>query len=93
MTGWDATTPCRAATTDPLADVQALIASLSDRPTTAREDAVLCLLEAAERLLSTTAPPAGPPRTEDVDAILGCLRAASRSVRTYLWQAGRHRAG
>jgi hypothetical protein len=60
---------------------------LRGRPTSARLDAVLCLLEAARRLLPATDPERGDLTGEDVDDLRAAMRAASLSVRSYLWRS------
>ncbi|MFD4669567.1 hypothetical protein ACFWNN_07515 [Lentzea sp. NPDC058450] len=63
--------------------LEALHQDLSGLPASVRLDAVLCLLEAARQVLGTP----GPATAEDLDRVRATMRAASLSVRGYLWQA------
>jgi hypothetical protein len=58
--------------------LKSLHEDLSGLPASARLDAVLCLLEAARLTLAG----------EDLDDIRATMRAASLSVRSYLWSSG-----
>jgi hypothetical protein len=73
-------------TRDTAADelIKTLHEDLSRQPASAQLDAVLCLLEAARLVLRTV----DRTRGEDLDHIRATMRAASLSVRSYLWQRG-----
>ncbi|WP_216899320.1 hypothetical protein [Nocardia alni] len=62
--------------------VRSLASGLREQAPSARLDAVLCLLEAADRLLAHSR-----VGSADIDEVLGCLRAAGVSVRSYLWES------
>ncbi|WP_200309423.1 hypothetical protein [Streptomyces adelaidensis] len=79
-----------AAPTEPDALIQTLYEDLSRLPASAQLDAMLCLLEAARLMLPTLAPARGELAHEDLDDIRAAMRAASLSVRSYLWRTGGH---
>ncbi len=74
------------------AAADALLATVHDDlgrlPVSAQLDAVLCLLEAARQVLHTVGRAPGELAGEDLDHLRATMRAASLSVRSYLWQAG-----
>ncbi|MCS7477008.1 hypothetical protein ACFFQW_01925 [Umezawaea endophytica] len=65
--------------------LEALHEDLGRLPASAQLDAVLCLLEAARVVLRAPDRP-GEPASEDLDDIRATMRAASLSVRSYLWR-------
>lgn len=77
-----------AAPAEPDALIQTLYEDLSRLPASAQLDATLCLLEAARLMLPTLTPARGAPAGEDLDDIRAAMRAASLSVRSYLWRTG-----
>jgi hypothetical protein len=68
------------------AGIAALIGEVRDGPPTAGQDAVLCLLEAVQLLLPTLDPAADSPGPNGLDSVRQCLRAASTSLRSHLWE-------
>ncbi|ANZ41503.1 hypothetical protein BBK82_41675 [Lentzea guizhouensis] len=66
--------------------IKTLHEDLSGLPASAQLDAVLCLLEAARQVLHTV--DRGEVEREDLDRIRATMRAASLSVRSYLWATG-----
>ncbi|MFB8352806.1 hypothetical protein [Streptomyces niveus] len=72
----------------PDALIQTLYDDLSSLPSSAQLDATLCLLEAARLMLPTLTPARGQLAGEDLDDIRAAMRAASLSVRSYLWRTG-----
>ncbi|WP_191297472.1 hypothetical protein [Lentzea cavernae] len=68
--------------------IEALHDDLSGLPAGARLDAVLCLLEAARLMVRGLDRPSGELGADDLDRLRATMRAASLSVRSYLWQAG-----
>ncbi|MEV0775941.1 hypothetical protein ACIBLA_09870 [Streptomyces sp. NPDC050433] len=77
-----------AAPAEPDALIQTLYEDLSKLPASAQLDAMLCLLEAARLMLPTLTPARGELAGEDLDDIRAAMRAASLSVRSYLWRTG-----
>ncbi|WP_381790428.1 hypothetical protein [Streptomyces niveus] len=77
-----------AAPTEPDALIQTLYEDLSRLPSSAQLDAMLCLLEAARLMLPTLTPARRELAGEDLDDIRAAMRAASLSVRSYLWRTG-----
>ncbi|MGP3951513.1 hypothetical protein [Streptomyces sp. 7N604] len=77
-----------AAPAEPDAQIQTLYEDLSRLPASAQLDAMLCLLEAARLMLPTLTPARGELAGEDLDDIRAAMRAASLSVRSYLWRTG-----
>lgn len=73
---------------EPDALIQTLYEDLSRLPASAQLDAMLCLLEAARLMLPTLTPARGELAGEDLDDIRAAMRAASLSVRSYLWRTG-----
>lgn len=63
--------------------LESLHEDLSREPASAQLDAVLCLLEAARLMLQVL-----DREPEDLDRIRATMRAASLSVRSYLWRTG-----
>ncbi|MFJ6572160.1 hypothetical protein ACIQNU_32625 [Streptomyces sp. NPDC091292] len=78
------------APTDPDALIQTLYEDLRRLPASAQLDAMLCLLEAARLILPTLTPTRDALAGEDLDDIRAAMRAASLSVRSYLWRTGDH---
>ncbi len=68
--------------------IKTLHEDLGRLPSSAQLDAVLCLLEAARLVLRTVDRTRGELAREDLDHIRATMRAASLSVRSYLWQSG-----
>ncbi|MFS8103107.1 hypothetical protein LFM09_38865 [Lentzea alba] len=68
--------------------IQSLHEDLSRLPASAQLDAVLCLLEAARLMLHTLDQTRDELAGEDLDHIRATMRAASLSVRSYLWRTG-----
>jgi hypothetical protein len=68
--------------------IKTLHEDLSRLPASAQLDAVLCLLEAARLMLHTLDRARGELAGEDLDDIRATMRAASLSVRSYLWRTG-----
>lgn len=68
--------------------IRSLHEELGRLPATAQLDATLCLLEAARLMLPTLTSAEGAPAHEDLDDIRAAMRAASLSVRSYLWRVG-----
>ncbi|MFC8824617.1 hypothetical protein ACFT9I_04560 [Streptomyces sp. NPDC057137] len=77
-----------AAPAEPDALIQTLYEDLSRLPASAQLDATLCLLEAARLMLPTLTPASGELSGEDLDDIRAAMRAASLSMRSYLWRTG-----
>ncbi|MER8070747.1 hypothetical protein ABTZ59_20905 [Streptomyces sp. NPDC094034] len=77
-----------AAPEEPEALIQTLYEDLSRLPASAQLDAMLCLLEAARLILPTLTPARSALAGEDLDDIRAAMRAASLSVRSYLWRTG-----
>ncbi|MEV6423523.1 hypothetical protein [Streptomyces sp. NPDC051662] len=75
-----------AAPTEPDALIQTLYEDLSRLPASAQLDAMLCLLEAARLMLPTLTAARGELAGEDLDDIRAAMRAASLSMRSYLWR-------
>lgn len=75
-----------AAPAEPHALIETLYEDLSRLPASAQLDATLCLLEAARLMLPTLTPECGGLAGEELDEIRGAMRAASLSVRSYLWR-------
>lgn len=73
---------------EPDALIQTLYEDLSQLPASAQLDATLCLLEAARLMLPTLTPARGELAGEDLDDIRAAMRAASLSMRSYLWRTG-----
>jgi hypothetical protein len=71
---------------DPLTALQSVLDQLTDRPATAGLDAVCSLLEAAQQLLVVVDAERTIPVEQDMETVRSCIRAASVSVRSYLWQ-------
>ncbi|MET8976708.1 hypothetical protein ABZX85_13930 [Streptomyces sp. NPDC004539] len=80
--------PQCAAPPEPGALIETLYQDLSGLPASAQLDATLCLLEAARLMLPTLTPARDAPSGEDLDEIRAAVRAASLSVRSYLWRTG-----
>ncbi|MEV7086121.1 hypothetical protein AB0O07_09520 [Streptomyces sp. NPDC093085] len=77
-----------AAPAEPDALIRTLYEDLSRLPASAQLDATLCLLEAATLMLPTLPPARGRPADAELDDIRAAMRAASLSVRSYLWRTG-----
>ncbi|MFE4369240.1 hypothetical protein ACFRMN_13600 [Streptomyces sp. NPDC056835] len=77
-----------AAPAEPDAQIQTLYEDLSRLPASAQLDAILCLLEAARLMLPTLTPARGELAGDDLDDIRAAMRAASLSMRSYLWRTG-----
>lgn len=75
-----------AAPAQPDALIQTLYDDLSRLPATAQLDATLCLLEAARLMLPTLTSARGELPEPDVERLHAAVRAASLSVRSYLWR-------
>lgn len=73
---------------EPDALIQTLYEDLSQLPASAQLDATLCLLEAARLMLPTLTPSRGELAGDDLDDIRAAMRAASLSMRSYLWRTG-----
>jgi len=73
---------------EPHALLQSLHENLSGLPASAQLDAVLCLLEAARLMLPSLDPARGELADDSLDHIRAAMRAASLSVRSYLWRNG-----
>ena len=86
------TTLTRDARSAPPAAADALIKTLhedlSGLPASAQLDAALCLLEAARLMLRAHGRTRGELTGDDLDDIRATMRAASLSVRSYLWRTG-----
>ncbi|WNV85425.1 hypothetical protein [Umezawaea sp. Da 62-37] len=70
------------------AQIKALHEDLGKLPASAQLDAVLCLLEAARLMLHVLGRTRDELAVEDLDDIRATMRAASLSVRGYLWRTG-----
>ncbi|SFR04011.1 hypothetical protein SAMN04488564_102433 [Lentzea waywayandensis] len=68
--------------------IKTLHEDLSRLPASAQLDAVLCLLEAARLMLRSFDRSRGELTGDDLDHIHATMRAASLSVRSYLWRTG-----
>jgi hypothetical protein len=68
------------------ADLRTLVDRIRAEPYTPGQDAVLCLLEAVDLLVPGLDPVGPAPRAEDLHDVRHCLRAASLSLRSRLWQ-------
>ncbi|MEV7866614.1 hypothetical protein AB0P17_11010 [Streptomyces sp. NPDC088124] len=77
-----------AAPAEPDTLIRTLYEDLSRLPASAQLDAMLCLLEAARLILPTLTRERGELAGEDLDDIRAAMRAASLSVRSYLWRTG-----
>ncbi|MET9558113.1 hypothetical protein [Streptomyces sp. NPDC006645] len=79
-----------AAPAEPDALIEILYDDLSRLPASAQLDAMLCLLEAARLMLPTLTSARGELADEELDDIRAAMRAASLSMRSYLWRTGEH---